>query len=78
MQAWRLEITAVEVPDLGGTLRRLAKIMLCRTTIWPRITTVARAARGTNYRWKLGLSEAEVARFAIDRHQFRVWTSRRT
>lgn len=71
VQAWRLEITADEVPHLKDTLTRLRKIIDLSDDDLAEYDKLRRASR--DFRavpLKLGLSEAEVARFAIDRHDF--------
>ena len=71
VQAWRLEITADEVPNLGDTLARLGKIIPLSEDDLATFDKLRRATRGFRaVPLKLGLSEAEVARFAIDRHLF--------
>jgi penicillin-binding protein 2 len=71
VQAWRLEITADEVPDLNDTLARLGKIISLSDDDFAAFDKLRRATRGFRaVPLKLGLSEAEVARFAIDRHLY--------
>ena len=71
VQAWRLEITADEVPNLKDTLARLQKIVALSDDDLANYDKLRRATRGFRaVPLKLGLSEAEVARFAIDRHNF--------
>ncbi len=71
VQAWRLEITADEVPDLKDTLARLGKIIPLSDDDLSTFEKLRKATRGFRaVPLKLGLSEAEVARFAIDRHLY--------
>ena len=70
-QAWRLELVPDEVPDLDGTLRRLGRIIAISSDDLDRFDKLRLATRGFRaVPLKLGLSEHEVARFAIDRHRF--------
>ena len=71
VQAWRLEITADEVPDLKNTLARLGQIIPLSDDDLSTFEKLRHATRGFRaVPLKLGLSEAEVARFAIDRHLY--------
>jgi len=71
VQAWRLEITADDVPDLKDTLNRLGQIIALSDDDLSAFDRLRRATRGFRaVPLKLGLSEAEVARFAIDRHLY--------
>jgi penicillin-binding protein 2 len=71
VQAWRLELTADEVPNLKDTLARLKKIIALSDDDLAAYDKLRHATRGFRaVPLKLGLSEAEVARFAIDRHNF--------
>jgi penicillin-binding protein 2 len=71
VQAWRLEITADEVPDMKGTLARLGRIIALSDDDLSAFDKLRHATRGFRaVPLKLGLSEAEVDRFAIDRHNF--------
>ena len=71
VQAWRLEITTDDVPDLKDTLRKLGQIIPLTPDDLGAFDKLHRATRGFRaVPLKLGLSEAEVARFAIDRHRF--------
>ncbi len=71
VQAWRLEITADEVPDLKDTLARLGRIIPLSDDDLATFDKLRHATRGFRaVPLKLGLSEAEVARFAIDRHLY--------
>lgn len=70
-QAWRLELIPDEVPDLNATLRRLGRIIAISSDDLDRFDKLRLATRGFRaVPLKLGLSEDEVARFAIDRHLF--------
>ena len=70
-QAWRLELVPDEVPDLNDSLRRLGRIIAISSDDLDRFDKLRRATRGFRaVPLKLGLSEDEVARFAIDRHRF--------
>jgi penicillin-binding protein 2 len=70
-QAWRLELVPDEVPDLNDTLRRLGRIVAISSDDLDRFDKLRLATRGFRaVPLKLGLSEDEVARFAIDRHLF--------
>ena len=71
VQAWRLEITADDVPDLKNTLARLGQIIPLSDDDLSTFEKLRHATRGFRaVPLKLGLSEAEVARFAIDRHLY--------
>ncbi len=71
VQAWRLEITADDVPDLKDTLARLGQIFPLSDDDLVAFEKLRHATRGFRaVPLKLGLSEAEVARFAIDRHLY--------
>ena len=71
VQAWRLEITADDVPDLKNTIARLGQIIPLSDDDLTTFDKLRRATRGFRaVPLKLGLSEAEVARFAIDRHLY--------
>jgi penicillin-binding protein 2 len=71
VQAWRLEITPDDVPDLKDTLARLGTIVALSDDDLAAFDRLRHASRGFHaVPLKLGLSEAEVARFAIDRHLF--------
>jgi penicillin-binding protein 2 len=71
VQAWRLEITTDDVPNLKDTLRQLGQIIPLTPDDLGAFDKLHRATRGFRaVPLKLGLSEAEVARFAIDRHRF--------
>lgn len=70
-QAWRLELVPDEVPDLNDTLRRLGRIIAISSDDLDRFDKLRQATRGFRaVPLKLGLNEAEVARFAIDRQRF--------
>ena len=70
-QAWRLELVPDEVPDLDSTLRRLGRIIAISSDDLERFDTLRHATRGFRaVPLKLGLSEDEVARFAVDRQRF--------
>jgi penicillin-binding protein 2 len=71
VQAWRLEITADEVPNLKDTLARLGRIIDLSDDDLVAFDKLRHATRGFRaVPLKLDLSEAEVARFAVDRHRF--------
>jgi penicillin-binding protein 2 len=70
-QAWRLELVPDEVPDLNDTLRQLGRIIAISSDDLDRFDKLRHATPGFRaVPLKLGLSEAEVARFAIDRQRF--------
>ena len=71
MQAWRLEITADDVPDMKDTLARLGRIIPLSEDDLATYDKLRRATHGVRaVPLKFALSEAEVARFAINRHLF--------
>ncbi|HEY2345380.1 MAG TPA: penicillin-binding protein 2 [Xanthomonadaceae bacterium] len=71
VQAWRIEVTPDDVPDLKDTLARLGTIIPLSDDDLASFDKLRRASRGFRaVPLKLGLGEAEVARFAIDRHLF--------
>lgn len=69
--AYRLEIVAEEVRDIEATLRGLAEILPVSEDEVQRYRAARQATRGFRaVPLKLRLEEAEVARFAVNRHRF--------
>lgn len=69
--AYRLEIVAEEVRDIEATLRGLAEILPVSDEELQRYRAARQATRGFRaVPLKLRLEEAEVARFAVNRHRF--------
>ena len=68
---FQLELVPDEVPDLEGSLRRLAKLGLLQAEDIPElIRTIRSRRRFDSVPIKLHLSQEEVARFAVRRYEF--------
>lgn len=69
--AYRLEIVAEQVPDLEATLAGLAELVALEPEDLERFRAARRATRAFRpVALKLRLSEAELARLAVNRHRF--------
>lgn len=69
--AYRLEVVAEQVRDMAATLEDLAGILSLSQDEIERFQAARRATRSFHpVPLKLRLSEAEVARFAVNRHRF--------
>ena len=69
--AYQLELIREQVPDLATTLRGLAHLQLIPADEVDEIRRMVRARRGFEaVPIRLRMSEEEIARFAVHRHQF--------